>query len=161
MTEQNYRIRIKLGDVEIEAEGDRDFVKKQIEELKEEMLKIAERLPPREKIVTPEIPKGEVELGERSLAEFYKLKQPEGDIEVALTIACYLTSSGKREEFTNSEIGKEASKLGFKLSNPAMTLKEAAKGKKAYVRKIAKGKWALTVEGTNFVKKELPRKSER
>jgi len=31
MTEQNYRIKIKVGEVEIEAEGDKDFVEKHIE----------------------------------------------------------------------------------------------------------------------------------
>jgi acylphosphatase len=52
MTEQNYRIRIKHGEVEIEAEGDKEFVEKHIEELKKEMPKIAKELLPKEKIVT-------------------------------------------------------------------------------------------------------------
>lgn len=48
MTEQNYRVRIKLGEVEIEAEGDKDFVEKHIEEFKTEMPKIARELPSKE-----------------------------------------------------------------------------------------------------------------
>lgn len=160
MTEQNYRIKIKLGEVEIEAEGDKEFVEKHIKELKEEIPKVAERLPAKEKIVTPEIPKEEVDLGKLSLAEFYKHKRPQDDMEVAMTIAYYLTSSEKREEFANREIKERAGKLGYKLSNPADTLKRAASGKKAYVRKIEKGKWTLTLEGRNFVEKELPKRSE-
>ena len=158
MTEQNYRIRIKLGEVEIEAEGDKDFVEKHIEEFRKEMPRIAKELPSKE--VTPEIPRERIELGKLSIAEFYKERKPKGDIEVAVTIAYYLTVSGKREEFTNQEVKEEASKLGYKLSNPADTLKSAASGKKAYVRKISKGKWTLTLEGERFVEEELPRKSE-
>jgi len=156
MTEQNYRIRIKLGEVEIEAEGDKEFVEKHIEEFKKEMPKIAKELPPKEKIITPEIQKEEVELEKLSLAEFYKEKQPRDDIEVALTIAYYLTFSQQKKEFSNQEIKQMGANLGYKLSNPADTLKRAASGKKAYVLKIEKGKWSLTIEGENFVQKELP-----
>jgi len=34
MTEQNYRIRIKQDAIEIEVEGDKEFVEKHIEEFK-------------------------------------------------------------------------------------------------------------------------------
>jgi len=158
MTEQNYMIRIKLGEVEIEAEGDKDFVEKHIEEFRKEMPRIAKELPSKE--VTPEISRERIELGKLSIAEFYKERKPKEDIEVAVTIAYYLTTSEKKEEFTNQEIKEEANKLGYKLSNPADTLKKAASGKKAYVRKIEKGKWTLTLEGKRFVEEELPRKSE-
>lgn len=161
MTEQNYRIRIKFSEVEIEVEGDKEFVEKHIEEFKKEMPKIAKELPYKEKTVIPETQKGKVELEKLSLAEFYKQKKPEGEIEVAITIAYYITVLKEKGGFTNKEIGEEADSLGYKLSNPAHTLKEAAKGEKAYVKKIGRGKWALTVEGGNFVEKELPRKSEK
>lgn len=160
MTEQNYRVRIKLGEVEIEVEGDEEFVEKHVEEFRKEMPKIAKELPPKERVIPPEIQKEKVELGKLSLAEFYKQKQPRDDIEVAIVIAYYLISFEEREEFTNQEIKEEANKLGYKLSNPADTLKRAASGKKAYVRKIEKGKWTLTLEGRNFVEKELPKRSE-
>jgi len=158
MAEQNYRIKIKVGEVEIEAEGDKDFVEKHIEEFKKEMPRIAKELPSKE--VTLEIPRERIEPGKLSIAEFYKGKKPKADIEAAVTIAYYLTASERREEFTNQEIKEEAAKLGYKLSNPADTLKKAASGKKAYVRKIEKGKWTLTLEGKRFVEEELPRKSE-
>jgi hypothetical protein len=159
MTEQNYRIRIKLGEVEIEAEGDKDFVEKHIEEFKKEMPRIARELPSKE--VTPEIPREKIELEKLSLAEFYKQKKPKEDMEVAITIAYYLTASEKREEFTNQEIKENASRLGYKLTNVSDTLRRAASGKKAYVNKVTTGKWALTVEGKSFVERELPRKIEK
>ena len=142
MTEQNYRIRIKQGEVEIEVEGDRDFVEMNIEKLKNELSKTTKGLLPEK--ATLETPKRQA-LGALSLAEFYKQKQPEDDIEVAMTIAYYLTSAKKTEIFANQEIKQAANKLGYKLSNPADTLRRAASGKKAYVTKIDKGKWALTV----------------
>jgi len=157
MAEQNYRIRIKQGEVEIEVEGDKGFVEKHIEEFKKELPKVAEELPTKEVL---KIPKGGALEG-LSLAEFYKQRQPKTDMEVAMVIAYYLTSSEGREEFTNQEIEEEAAKLGPKLSNPARTLKDAATGRKAYVRKISKGKWTLTTEGKSFVEKELPKKSKK
>jgi hypothetical protein len=159
MTEQNYRIRIKQGKVEIEVEGDKEFVEKHIEEFEKEMPEIAKELPAKE--VTIETPKEKDALEELSLAEFYKQKQPKMDMDVVMTIAYYLTFSEKKEEFTNQEIKQKSDGIGYKLSNVARTLKEAAKGKKAYVRKIAKARWTLTSEGTKFVEKELPLKSEK
>jgi len=161
MTEQNYRIRIKLGEIEIEAEGDKEFVERHIEEFKKEMPKIANELPSKEKTVIPETQKEKVESERLSLAEFYGKKNPKTDVEVALTVACYLSFHDKKNEFTNKEIKEEAEKIGYKITNIAHTLKEAAKGKKAYlVRSGKKGSWQITGEGKRFVEKELPRKSE-
>jgi len=158
MSEQNYRIRIKVGEVEMEAEGDKDFVEKHIEEFKKEMPGIVKELPSGG--VTAEIPREKAELEGRSLAEFYKHKGPKGDVEVAMTIAYYLTAFEKREGFTNQEIKESAAKLGHKLTNVADTLKRAASGKKAYVNNVTTGTWTLTVEGRNFVERELPRRIE-
>jgi len=157
MTEQNYRIRIKLGEVEIEAEGDKEFVEKHIEEFKKEMPKIA-----KEKIVTPETPKEEVEMKKISLAEFYKQKNPKTNVEVALTVAYYLLFHDRKGEVTNKEIKEATDKIGFKITNIAHTLKEAAKGKKAYLIKGSKrGSWKITGEGKRFVEEEIPHKGEK
>jgi len=40
-----YRIRIKKGNVEIEVEGDKDFVEKHIGELKNELSKFIRKMP--------------------------------------------------------------------------------------------------------------------
>jgi len=160
MPDQIYRWRIKRGDVEFEVEGDKEFVEKHVEEFKKEIPAIAKESVPTEKIITSETSKEKGRLSGLSLAEFYKQKKPKGDIEVAITIAYYLTRSREKEEFANLEIKQEAKKLGYTLSNPAYTLKEAAKGKKAYVNKIGKGIWELTSEGKKLVEEELPRKTE-
>jgi len=160
MTDLTYKIRIKIGDIEIEVDGDKEFVVQQIKEFSTEIPNFGKEFSSQKGTIVTKTPNEKSKLEGISLAEFYKQKKPKEDIDVALTIAYYLTSSEEREKFTNKEIKDETDKLGYKLSNPAVTLKEAAKGKKAYVRKIGTGKWALTTEGRRFVEEELPRKEK-
>ncbi len=161
MVEQHYKIRIKQNGVEIEVEGDKEFVEKHIEEFKKEIPKIAKGLSLKKKPVVSEIPKEKLELEKLSLAEFYKRKQPKEDLEVALTIAYYFRFHNGKEEFSNKQIKKETQNLIHKLSNIPGTLKNAASGKKAYVTKVSKGKWKLTLDGEELVEKKLPKISEK
>lgn len=159
MTEQNYRIRIKLSNVEIEVEGDKEFVEKNIEEFKKEMPKIAKELPSKEKTAIQETQK-EVGLEGLSLAEFYKKKNPKTDVETVLIVAYYLCTTEKKEEFFNKDIKNATDKIGHKITNIAQILKEAAKGNKAYlVKGSRRGSWTITLEGKRFVDEELPIKS--
>jgi hypothetical protein len=163
MNEQNYKIRIKRGEVEIEVEGDKEFVEKHIEEFKKEMSKIAEELPPKEKIITPEIPKEEVELEKLSLAEFYKLKQPKDNNETVVVFAYWLTKKEHKEEFKTKEISAcfDAARIP-KPKNITQHVLKVASGKTAYLTTgSTKGYYKLTLTGEEFIKKELPRKGEK
>jgi len=160
MTEQNYKIRIKFGEAEIEADGDKEFVEKHIEELKKEILGIIKELPSKEKSAIPETQKEGSDFEGLSLAEFYKKRNPKTDIERVVTVAYYLCfcSSEKKAEFSNKEINEATEKIGYKITNIAQILKEASKGKKAYLVKGKRGLWRITKEGKRFVEEELPRK---
>lgn len=159
MNEQQCRFRIKRGDVEIEVEGDKEFVEKHFEEFKKEISKITKELLPFKEI-TPEIPGKKVGLEKISLAEFYNEKQPGTELEVAITIGYYLMHYEDIKEFTTKVINTEAKKIGHTISNVTRALKEASTGKKAYVHKIKKGVWALTSKGEKFVSEDLPTKSK-
>lgn len=158
MTEQKYKIRIKRGEIEIEAEGDKEFVEKHIEEFKKELSKIAKGLPPTEKDIASQIPEEKIGVENLSLAEFYKQKNPNTDEEAVLTVAYYLEFHDRQDEFTNKQIKEATDKIGHKITNIAHTLKVAARGKKAYLLKGSKGLWKITSEGKRFVEEKLPHK---
>jgi hypothetical protein len=158
MTEQNYRIRIKHGEVEIEAEGDKEFVEKHIEEFKKEMLKIAKELPPKE--VTPEIPRKEIDWGELSLGEFYKQKQPKNHNKTVVVFAYWLTKRKGQEEFQPKDI--RACYGEAKISKPKNVRQHISVNvSKGYLTTGSKKSWyKLTRTGKEFVEKELPPKSK-
>lgn len=160
MTEQNYRIRIKLGEREIEAEGDKEFVEKYIEEFKKEISKIPTELPSTEKIITPEIQKEKIELDRLSLAEFYKRKNPKHHNETVVVFAYWLKKREKKEKFTAKDINDcyEEAKIS-KPRNVTQHIQVVASGKKAYLtRGPGRGYYKLTLTGEEFVEKELPKK---
>ena len=162
MTEQNYRIRIKLGEVEIEVEGDKEFVEKHIEEFKKEMPKIAKELPSK-KTVTPEIQKEKDELERLSLAEFYKMKQPKDHNETVVVFAYWLRKKEGEEEFKTRDISNcyDTTRIQ-KPKNITQHIQAVASGKKAWLTGGSKkGFYKLTLTGEDFVEKELPHKSEK
>ena len=163
MTEQNYRIRIKLGEAEIEVEGDKEFVEKHIEKFKKEMPKTAKELPSEEKTVIPETQKEDVELGKLSLAEFYKMKQPKDHNETVVVFAYWLTEKENKGEFRPKDIEECYTKTGIrKPSNIPQTMKVLARGDKAYLIKTGKrGLYKIGMFGKELVEKELPHKSEK
>jgi len=160
VTEQNYRIRIKLGEIEIEAEGDKDFVEKHIEELKTEMPKIARELPSEE--VIPEIQGERMELEKLSLAEFYKQKQPKDHNETIVVFACWLTKREEQQEFTPKGIEACYSQIAMtKPANIPQCMGILASGKKAYLlRGDKRGQYRLSMTGEEFVENKLPNKGK-
>jgi len=161
MTEQKYRIRIKLNEVEIEVEGDREFVEKHIEEFKKEMSKSIRELPPKEKMTPPETSKDKSELEGLSLAEFYKQQQPKDYNEQVVIFSYWLTKKEGKLEFEPKDIDNCFAKTAIdKPKNIPQYMKVLSGGKKAYLTKGDKrGQYKLSITGRNFVEKELPSKN--
>ena len=105
-----YRIRIKKGNVEIEVEGDKDFVEKHIGELKNELLKFIRKMPIEDSGKV--IEKTNEELENISLAEFYKLKSPKDHNETVMVFAYWMTEKENKKEITPKDIDKCYSKIG-------------------------------------------------
>jgi len=161
MTEEKYRIRIKLENNEIEAEGDKEFVEKWIEEFKQEMPKYPERISPIEKIAIPEKPSGKPDLEKLSLAEFYQEEDPKNFNETFLVFAYWLQNKEGKSEFTPKDI-KACYKI-INLKTPANVpdvCRRLAGGKKAYFIKEKKGIYKLSMRGEEFVEKSLPNKKQ-
>ena len=159
MTEQNYRIRIKQDAIEIEVEGDKEFVERHIEEFKKVLPKIAKELPTKEVL---EIPKGEALEG-LSLAEFYKKKQPKDYNETVVVFAYWLAKKKGQEEFKPKDILACFDEARItKPKNIRQHIGTVASGKTAFLTSGSKkGYYKLTLTGEEFVEKELPHKSEK
>jgi len=162
MTEQHYRIRIKQGEVEIEVEGDKEFVEKHIRELRGEVSKTVKESPLKEEVSTLETLKDVAQLEKLSLTEFYKQKRPSGHNETVLVFAYWLTKKESKEEFKPKDILSCYDEVRVpKPKNIHQHMIELASGKRAYLTKGSKkGFYRLTLTGEEFVEKELPRKSE-
>jgi len=158
MTEQNYRIRIKQDAIEIEVEGDKEFVEKHIEEFKKVLPEIAKELPPKKVL---EVPKGGALEG-LSLAEFYKQKRPKDHNETVVVFAYWLTKKKGQEEVKTSDIGACFDEARIpKPKNVRQHIRIMASGKKACLTAGSqKGWYKLTLTGEEFVEKELPPKSK-
>ncbi len=162
MVEQHYKIRIRRNEVEIEVEGDKEFVEKHIEEFKKELPKIAKESSLKEKPVVSEIPKEKLGLEKLSLAEFYKRKQPKGHNETVVVFAYWLTKERNKEEFNSKDILDCYDEARMKKpKNINQHIIKMAAGKKAYLTSGSeKGLHKLILPGEGFVEKELPGKSE-
>lgn len=164
MTEQNYRIRIKLRDVEIEAEGDKEFVEKHIEEFKKEMPKIAKELPSKEKVVVSEVAKEKVGLPEQSLGELYSQAQPQGNMETVLVFAYYLTEKEGKEQFKIADIRRCFNETQIREpGNLSRDMKTLASAKKVCLTRRGKGpgaQYTLIRPGKALIEKKLVQKDK-
>lgn len=161
---ETYRIWIKKGDIEIEVEGDKDFVEKHIKEFKGELQKVTEKALPEEKSVSQVTEKKEeIKLENLSLAEFYKMKQPKDHNETVVVFSYWLMIKEGKEEIRPKDIGECYSKIGIrKPTNIPHTMKILASGRKAYLSKTEKrGIYKIGMYGKELVEKELPRKSDK
>jgi len=159
-----YRIRIRKGNIEIEAEGDKGFVEKHIEGLKKEMLENIEQLLLEGEISVPiaEIQE-KIELENLSLAEFYRMKKPKDHNETIVVFAYWLSEKEKREETTPKDIEKCYNKIGVKKpANIPDVMKKLASGKKAYLIKTEKrGIYKISMLGKDLIEKGLSHDSEK
>jgi hypothetical protein len=154
-----YRIRIRLGEHEIEIEGDKDFVTQTYPELKGEMLDVA---------LAQQVPKGDTdeitpsELATEpspSLANFLKQKGAKSHADIVITVAVYLYKYRGAKEFTTADI-----EMGYKetlLKKPKnINDRINANRKKGYIDVTGEEREGLktfhiTREGLDYVKQGL------
>jgi hypothetical protein len=154
-----YRIRIRLGENEIEIEGDKDFVTQTYPELKGEMLDVAlaHRVPKgdADEITPPELA---TEPGP-PLASFLKQKGARSHADKIITIAVYLYKHRDVKEFTTADIEvcyKEALLKKPKNINDRIN----ANRKKGYIDVTGEEReglktFCITSEGLDYVEKGL------
>lgn len=110
----NYKIKIKKGEIEFEVEGDKEFVKELFEEFKTEMENIPE---PKMKPIKGEKDQTQLLSNKYSIQRLYKIFNPKTNLERILIFAYYMLKVEKIEEFSTKEIIKYF--VQFKIKKPA------------------------------------------
>jgi len=159
MSEENFRIRIRKGDIEIEIEGKKDFVEKHYQKLKEEILGIPIDI---EKHVAKSKAKKEKEKDKQlliSLPEFYKEKNPKSHPDKTLVFAYWLTKKENIEEFQASDILECYDKARIrKPANIRDVLGQVSTATRALLlRSSQKGEYTLSLTGMTYVEEKLPK----
>ena len=151
MSERNYMIKIKEGNYEFEIQGDKDFVEKYFEKLKEEFF--SNRFSESEELKRME---------QQSSSEFYKIKQPKNHNEIILVIAYWILNKENIEEFQST---KDILKFydEIKLKKPSNIHQHISELKKEGLIMIGSdsGGYKLTLQGIEFVENNLPKKKEK
>ncbi len=177
MEGKTYKIRVNVKNGEIEVEGDKDFVRKEIKDLLEIISKkikvettiIGEESGQTEKASTKKdrlhsINEGASDLDQfNALTEFFKYKSPKKVWEKALVVAYWITYKENISEFSPSEISDRLKKIGVSPpGNPWDVLKKLASAKKAYLLKgNSRGKYKMGMLGKEYVENELPKSDKK
>lgn len=149
MERSTYRLRLKIGEAEIEVEGDQEFIDKKLAYFESEIL---EKLGPR----LAEKPGGEVEKEgkEPSLPEFYERKQPKTHPEKAAFFAFYHIILEGADEVSIEQIKKDYTTLGLsKPTRVARQIYEAIHTQRWLRGGSKKGQYRLTDTGEKMVRK--------
>jgi len=151
MLEANYSIKYKKGDLEIEVQGDKEFVEEKFKEL----LKV-KSVTVSEETVSPPSTKSRGVGGKRmSLAEFLKTKNPKGHDDTILFFGYFIEKIEGASSFNVDDIKKcyRDAKIPPTKNIPTYT---TILTKKGYVmdagdKKDNKKAWVLTKSGEEYV----------
>ncbi len=166
-----YKIKLRVGEIELEIEGDREFVKERFDDMKS-MLK--------EKLEKPEVTfvkqmevskkKEAVKAGKavpkvrrkrrtkelefepskvKEIVKSFKLKTP---IQKAAALIHYFSTKMGRPSLKTRELKSGLSKIGAKVNNIYFLLKKEEKNKEALLKKVKRGEWALSNKGLSVFK---------
>jgi len=147
-----YRIRIKKGDIEVEVEGDKEFVEKHLENLKKELQKfpLIEHSHEESKIIESQ--------KKPYIKEFIKEKKPSGALKIAVTLAYYLTKYEGKKTFTQEDIKKAWIASGQKIPKKIWQAVIDGKNRYQWFEEVSRGEYKLSPHGVYFVENELPYK---
>jgi len=173
MEEKNYRARFKFPDIEVEVEGDREFVDKHLttllELLKQPKLteglveeKVEKKAPPKPRKPRGRRAKAELVLEktpEISIEEFFEQKKPKTHNEAVLVISYWLTKYAGKKEIRPKDIRLVFEQLKTrKPGNVGQHIRILSDPKKGFLKRGQKtGRYFLTPKGIELVEK-LPKR---
>jgi hypothetical protein len=149
------RIRLKLGDSEIELQGDTKIIEKELKQFLELIRRPFEPMRPTDlptKIVAAaKLPPS------KSLtpAEYFRQKAPKGGTETLLVLGKYLEECRSHSEFSPADINKLAREAKLKELHPQYFSSAVKQG---LLRAVGRGKFALTLSGEDTVAAMHPAK---
>ncbi len=157
-----YRIRfIKTGDrLELEVEGDREFVEQKIQEFKPLLMGKAPSAQPvpekKRKIEGKPARRPKAKREARGLefnvdeAKAWLKKQKLKPEEKLAAVVYYLSKNLGRASFKTREISDAVKKLGIRIKNIYFHLNKFKKMEKPLMEKVGRGEWKVTEDGEKF-----------
>jgi hypothetical protein len=156
MMAEQYRVRVKKGDIEVEVEShEKEFVNQALQEY----LRLSGGLTAER---TPEAAPGLAISGGKPLsaAESVERVHPENDTEYVLTAAYYLEKQQGMTEFKTTDIKECFDDIGYKHSNPSDAVMRA-KNKRYLMKGRAKRTYAVTRSGVDWIEARLKDHEEK
>jgi hypothetical protein len=140
------RVHWKLGDFEVEVEGDDEFIEKQLKLFLERVEPGLHPVPPAD--LPSKIVAAAKSTTAPAPAEYYRQKKPQGGTETLLVLAKYLNDYRSQNQFTKNQITKLANEAKIKdVHGQYFTLAV----KQGLLRTAGKGNYALTISGEDAV----------
>jgi hypothetical protein len=162
MTEQIYKIRLKLGIGELEIEGDKSFVTENLHNLLQELHTRSMINPtPDLKITTnvePATLKQTLVSAKPNLKEFVAETKPSGSLKVAVVLAYYLYKFEKKETFIEDDLKRLWIASGLKPTNSYNQTMNDCKKRHGWFDNPERGIYQITEHGIYFVESELLKK---
>lgn len=158
-----FKLKIRNGAAEFEAEGTQKFVEAKLKEFRP-MLSLPKSGKPeksvvksgrKKKLLKTHYPEKTI----KSLKDFLKTAKPKTQIESLLAIAKHHIQHFNADRFTNKDLSSAAQAVGKKLGNVSALLKTALKSKK--IKKLEKGTWQLLAGKPNARKTGKPSGSKK
>ncbi len=144
------KLRLKMGENELELEGDENFIKSHLKDFLEKVLSTKSVQSSKQETDLPgKIIQSATMKGKKlSPAELMREKKPNGGTETLIVLAKYLEEHRGLSEFTQMDINKVAGEA--KSKNIAGTYYSLA-CKQGLLNKIKQGRYSLTLSGEDAV----------
>jgi len=139
------RVYWKIGDHELEVEGDSAFIQKQLKIFFE---KLGHALQPASKDLPSKIVAVAKSGKILSPAEYYRQKNPSGGTETLIVLAKYLDEFRSKSDFTRKDIKAIAQEARL---TPLHTQYFANAVKQGLLRSLGKGTYGLSISGEDAV----------
>lgn len=157
MNSNNYRIKIKKGEIEFEVEGDKEFVKELFEEFKTEMESIPESKPNQIQSIKSQKEKIPPIYQKYSIKQLYKKLNLKTNIERILFFANWMLRVKNVGEFSIENIMQYFTQFIIdKPANPKRDFKNLVHPSKGYLNLGSKdGFYSLSKEGMQYFEEKL------
>ena len=145
------RVRVRIGETEVELEGEEAFVEKHLKEVLDYLDRSGGRVGrdlPAKIIQAAETEAKSKPTRELSPAEYYRQTNASTGTETLIVLAKYMEDYREKSEFTRADINKIAGEA--KLADIHSQYVTYAM-KQGFLRQVSKGKYALTLSGEDAV----------
>lgn len=162
MEEKTYRIRINFRSGEIEVEGDKEFVKAEVEALIEKLQESFIKHPSYEgNIFESETKKPETQEKKPHIKEFISEKRPSGGLQTAVVLAYYLRKYEGKETFTKEDLKNIWAASGQKPTKKMWQSVIDGKNRYRWYEEVSRGVYKISPHGIYFIEEELPKGNKK